>query len=262
MSIEQNRRVALHTLGVGIAAAWGASETVAVANETPDGALLGTDPSSLGVLMQRLERAPRRRDFKTVPMILNDPAQWDDEALREVMAYQPRTKQVWDNTKIDGPWLNLMRNSLNSQIWSFKHPSFLVVSATHGSAHFALYTQAIWDKYKIANLVGDKFASNTLIEDKVIPLGPGDYEDPKGPFSAGANSIPLLMRRGVVFMSCHNAIWEQAEKLIKEDANPDKLTHEALAAELTNHLIDGVVLTPGAVAVIPELQQVGFHYAT
>jgi len=37
--------------------------------------------------------------------------------------------------------------------------------------------------------------------------------------------------------------------------------HEA-AVELTNHLIDGVVLTPGIVATIPELQQVGFHYAT
>ena len=70
----------------------------------------------------------------------------------------------------------------------------------------------------------------------------------------------MLMRRGVVFMSCHNAIWEEAGKLIKGEINPDKLSHEALAAELTNHLIEGVVLTPGAVATIPELQQVGFHY--
>ena len=45
------------------------------------------------------------------------------------------------------------------------------------------------------------------------------------------------MRRGVVFMSCHNAIWEQAAALIKLNVNPDKLSHEALAAELTNHLV-------------------------
>jgi hypothetical protein len=43
--------------------------------------------------------------------------------------------------------------------------------------------------------------------------------------------------------------------------NPDKLSHEALAAELTNQLIDGAVLTPGMVGTIPELQQGGFHYA-
>jgi hypothetical protein len=69
------------------------------------------------------------------------------------------------------------------------------------------------------------------------------------------------MRRGVVFMSCHNAIWEQAAALIKLNVNPDKLSHEALAAELTNHLVPGAVLIPGAVGTMPELQQAGFHYA-
>jgi hypothetical protein len=39
-----------------------------------------------------------------------------------------------------------------------------------------------------------------------------------------------------------------------------ELSREALAAELTNHLIEGVVLTPGAVAAIPELQKVCLHY--
>jgi hypothetical protein len=69
------------------------------------------------------------------------------------------------------------------------------------------------------------------------------------------------MRRGVAFMACHNAIWEQAAALLKADVNPDKLSHETLAAELTNHLIPGVVLTPGAVGTLPELQLAGFHYA-
>ena len=68
------------------------------------------------------------------------------------------------------------------------------------------------------------------------------------------------MRRGVAFMACHNAIWEQAAKLVEMDLNPDRLSHPALAAELTNHLIEGVVLTPGAVAAIAELQQAGFRY--
>ncbi len=90
---------------------------------------------------------------------------------------------------------------------------------------------------------------------------PRNYEDPAGPFSGDDSSIPALMRRGVVFMSCHNAIWEQAAALIKTGINPDKLSHAALAAELTNHLVDGVVLIPGAGGTLLELQQVGFHYA-
>ena len=135
------------------------------------------------------------------------------------------------------------------------------MSATHGSAHLALYDPAMWNKYQLTKLAGDKFKTNTLIEEKkAASANPTDYEDEKGVFSPEDNSIPMLMRRGVVFMSCHNAIWEEAGKLIKDGVNPDKLSHEALAAELTNHLIEGVVLTPGAVATIPELQQVGFHY--
>ena len=257
------RRRTLQTMGLGLAAAGGAALSAGRASAaTPLGSpVLPEGAGTLKMLMERLAKAPRRRDFKTVPMILNDKDQWDDEALREVMAYRPNPKQVWDNTAIESPWLNLMRNSLNAQIWSFKHPDFLAVSLTHGSAHLALYDEAMWDKYQLTKLAGDKFKTNTLIEEKkAASADPKDYEDAKGVFSPDDNSIPMLMRRGVVFMSCHNAIWEQAGKLVEKGIDPDKLGQEKVAAELTNHLIEGVVLTPGAVATIPELQQVGFHY--
>jgi hypothetical protein len=216
----------------------------------------------LNALMERLAKSPRRRDFKIVPMILTNPDQWDHEALTEVVAYQPAPKQVWDNTEIAGPWLNLMRNALNAQIWSFKHPDFLALSATHGSAHLALYDQAVWDKYQLTRLTGEKFKINTLIEERqAASANPSNFQDPAGVFSPADNSIPALIRRGVVFMSCHNAIWEQAATLIEAGINPEKLTHEELAAELTNHLIPGVILTPGVVGTLPELQQAGFQYA-
>ncbi|WP_159013302.1 transcriptional initiation protein Tat [Acidisoma sp. S159] len=224
--------------------------------------LLPSDGTQLSALAATLAKAPRRRDFKTVPMILTTPDQWDSAALDAVIAYAPTPKQVWDNTDIGSPWLNLMRNSLNAQIWAFKHPDFLAVSATHGTAHLALYDQAMWDKYQLAKMVGPKFKTNTLILEK--PAGKtnaSDYEDPSGAFSPDDNSIPALQRRGVVFLACHNAIWEQTGKLIAVGANPDKLSHGALAAELTNHLISGIVLTPGIVGTLPELQRAGFFYA-
>ncbi len=62
-------------------------------------------------------------------------------------------------------------------------------------------------------------------------------------------------------MSCHNAIWEQAALLLKSGINPDKLSHSRLVAELTNHLIDGVVLIPSATGTLPDLQQLGFYDA-
>src|SRR3981189_1274180 len=120
----------------------------------------------------------------------------------------------------------------------------------------------MWDKYQLSRLAGEEFKTNTyIIEHKAAAADPANYEDPAGAFSSEDNSIPALMRRGVVFMCCHNAIWEQAAALIKTDVNPDKLSHDALAAGLYNDRVDGVVLIPGASATMPELQQVGFHYA-
>jgi hypothetical protein len=214
-------------------------------------------------LKKRLALAPRRRDFKTVPMILSHQEQWDHEALTEVLSYRPSPRQAWDNSDIGGPWLYLMRNALNSQIWSFRHPDFLAVSVTHGTAQLALYDRTIWDKYQLTSLAGDEFKTNTLItEPKRVVADSTDDEDWAGSLTAEDSSIPALMRRGVVFMSCHNAIWEHAALLLKSGINPDKLSHAQLAAELTNHLADGVVLIPGATGTLPELQEVGFHYAT
>jgi intracellular sulfur oxidation DsrE/DsrF family protein len=216
----------------------------------------------LSDLCAHLKETPRRRDFKTVPMILDHFDLWDAAALDEVIGYRGAYKQVWDNTAIDGPWLNFMRNSINAQIFSFRHPNFLAVSATHGTAHLALFDQPTWDKYQFGNLAGEKFKTNTLILPKPAPSAPSDFEDPNSVFGLAGDSIPALQSRGVVFLACHNAIWEMAANLLSLGVNPDHLPHEAIAAELTNHLIDGVVLTPGVVATIPELQRAGFQYVT
>ena len=156
-----------------------------------------------------------------------------------------------------------MRNNLNVQIHSFKRPDFLIVSATHASAHLAMYDQATWDKYQLSKLAGPAFAANIwIVEQKAASADPKNYQDPEGAFSPANNSIPALQRRGAVFFACHNSIWEQSEALIRNGSNPDKLSHEALAAELTNHLIPDAVLTPGAVVTLLYFQEAGYHYAT
>src|SRR5258705_8522980 len=261
--ISAGRRSVLRTVALTVATgAIGFASAPRPPWAAPKSSLTPAGATHLDALMKRLARAPRRRDFGTVPMILDHPEQWDHEALAEVLSYQPASKQAWDNTDIAGPWLNMMRNALNTQIWSFKHPDFLAVSVTHGAADLALYDETIWDKYQLTSLAGDDFKANTLIiERKAAAADPANYEDPAGPFSGDDGSIPALMRRGVVFMSCHNAIWEQAAALIKTGINPDKLSHGALSAELTNHLVDGGILIPGAGGTRLELQQVGFHYA-
>ncbi|MBU2808693.1 transcriptional initiation protein Tat [Acidithiobacillus ferrooxidans F221] len=225
------------------------------------GNLLPTGARSLKELGERLAKTPRRRDFKTVPMILTKPDEWDDAALREIIHYAGGPKQVWDNTDVSSPWLNLMRNSMNVQVWSFRHPDFLCVSATHGSAHWALYDDFIWNKY-LAQMTGGKWKDNEWIKQPpAAAADPANFESPEGVFSPGDNSVTVLQRRGAVFLGCHNGIWEITEGVIKKGINPDGLSHEQMAAEFTNHLIPGVILTPGVVGTLPELQLAGFQYA-
>lgn len=259
MTIDSSRRTALVSLGALAAgtAAFAASASHAATTER----IIPLGAPKLAELTERLRRAPRRRDLKTVPMILQQSDFWDNEALTEIIAYRGAHKQVWDNTNLAGPWLNLMRNSINAQIFSFGHKDFLVVSATHGTAHLALFDQPMWEKYELATLTGTGFKANTLAMPKPASAI-AQSEDPNSVFGPVGDTIPALQERGVVFLACHNAIWEVTAKLIASGKNPDHASHEAVAAELTNHLIDGVVLTPGIVATIPELQQAGFHYAT
>lgn len=257
-NLETSRRTALSVLGTGAVAA--ALVPISSASAATLPSLAPPNATAIKELMARLQKAPRRRDFKTVPMVLDHPDQWDEEALTEVIKYQGSPKQVWDQTELDSPWLNLMRNSMNTQIWSFGHKDFLIASATHGTAHLALFDQGVWDKYALSKMTNGKMNSNTLIEGSMPEAKGEDYQDVKGPDSSAGNNIPTLMRRGVVFIACHNAIWELAAKLIASGSNPDHLPQDQLAAELTNHLVPDVVLSPGAVGTIPELQHAGFHY--
>ena len=264
---SMSRRAALKNmmigLGAGLAAvgsghvAWASSGTSSAPAD-----LLPAGAATLKDLQKRLEKAPRRRDFKTVPMVLTDPSQWDEKALNEVLQYAGGPKQAWDNTSLKGPWLNLMRNAMNVQIWSFKHPDFLAVSATHGTAHLALYDDSLWEKYQFAKLTKGKYKTNIFIKDAQAPqTNPADFENPDGVFSPRGDSIAVLQKRGAVFLACHNEIWELTLSLHKTEVNPDRLTHAQMAAEFTNHLIPGAVLTPGIVGTLPELTLAGYQYA-
>jgi len=67
----------------------------------------------------------------------------------------------------------------------------------------SLYDQLTWDKYQLDRLAGDTFKRNTLIEETAAAAGdPANFEDPAGVFSPADNTIPALMRRGVVFLAC------------------------------------------------------------
>jgi hypothetical protein len=256
MNASPNRRQTL--MGMGVAAAALAVQNSAFAATPPS--LIPRDAMALTALTAQLAAAPRRRAFKTVPMIVTHDDQWDSEAFAALLAYRGGPRQLWHNLKLDGPWLELMDNAITAEVFSFHRPDFLAVSATHGSTGLALFDQAAWDKYKIASLAPGKIAKNTFILDKGNGGDPADIQKSDGVYGGDAVSIPYLMRRGVVFLMCHHAIWECAKALHANGANPDKLSIEELAADLTNHVLPQAIVVPGLVATIAELETAGFTY--
>ena len=260
MTFKADRRGALVSFGAGLMLSRLAQSSPVNAAVEPT--LEPPTAKNLRELSRVLAGIPRRRDFKAVPMILDKPDLWDAVPIAAVLAYKGGPKQAWDNTDLVGPWLNGMRNSMNAQIWSFKEPNFLCVSATHGSAHLALFDQDMWDKYQLAKLAGGNISRNTFIlAPPTASQAPADFQSTEGAFSSKDNSVLVLQRRGVVFMACHNTIGELAERLVGAGQNPDHLQADAIAAELTNHLIPDVVLTPSMEATLVKLQQSGFAYS-
>jgi len=60
--------------------------------------------ATLSELQGRLAKLPVRRDFKTVPLVLESTDTWDDAAIREVAAYRGGPRQVWDNKDLASGW--------------------------------------------------------------------------------------------------------------------------------------------------------------
>jgi len=222
--------------------------------------LIPRDAAALNALTSELATAPRRRAFKTVPMILTRDDQWDSEAFAALLTYRGGPRQVWHNRKLDGPWLGLMDNAITAEVFSFHHPDFLAVSASHNSTGLALFDQAAWDKYRLTGVAPGKIARNSFIVDKGNGGDPADIQKSDGVYGGDAVSIPYLMRRGAVFLMCHHAIWEFAKTLHTSGPNPDKLSTEELAADLTNHVLPEAIVVPGLVAAIAELETAGYTY--
>jgi intracellular sulfur oxidation DsrE/DsrF family protein len=214
----------------------------------------------LDELKQRLAAAPRRRIFGAVPFMVTSREQWDHEAAEAVLAYRNRALQVWECTEIGAPWLNLMREAINGQVFAHGNPGFLAVAAIHGSAHLALFDQVAWDTHGLSALAGGTAARNVFVTPRPRTSPSDGLQDVAGYYGPENNNIRTLQERGAVFIACHDSIHAIARTL-RQRAGGSGPSVDAIAADLTNNIIPGAVLVPSVVAFLVELQRVGFTYA-
>lgn len=246
MTNAPSRRTALQLLSVGTLLAGVTTAAALPANE------------DLAQLQQQLAAAPRRRSFTTVPFMVTSRDQWDHEAAEAVLSYRYRSLQTWECTEITAPWLNLMREAISGQVFAHGNPGFLAVAAIHGSAHLALFDQAAWDTHALARLSPAK--TNTFMQQKPGTSPADDIQDLAGYYGPDNNNIQTLQQRGAVFIACHDSIHAIA-RLLRQKAEDTGPSADAIAADLTNHLVPGAVLVPSVVAFLVELQRSGFTYA-
>jgi len=254
--VSISRRRTFGLLG-GAALLASVPQTVWAGDTTTGSDGLAPGAPMLSELSRRLAAAPRRRSFANVPFMIDRPELWDHEASALLLGYRGTRTQVWESSDIAAPWLNLMREAMNGQVFAHGHPDFLAVAAVHGSAHLALFSQDMWAKYSLAANVSDKPAENVFVRE-ASGVSPSDNRQKLGGFyGPGNNNIASLQRRGAVMVACHDSIHAIARGIVaKQGGDPD-----VIAADLTNNLIPGVVLVPSVVAYLIELQHAGFTYA-
>lgn len=251
-----DRRAALGLIGqVGLmigATAAGAADRTSDERRSPS--------EELDNFKKSLAAAPRRRNFKAVPFMVHDENLWDHEAAEIVLSYRYRTRQVWECTELGAPWLNLMREALNGQVFAHSNPGFLAVAALHGNAHLALFEQVAWDAYGLVSLAAKAATKNVFVAAKAGTSPLDDLQNLSGYYGPENSTIAALQERGMVFIACHDSIHAIARNVLHASGG-DVATADRVAADLTNHLIPDAVLVPSVVAFLVELQRAGYTYA-
>jgi hypothetical protein len=169
--------------------------------------------------------------------------------LYEAVAFKPT---LWNNVK----------NSFNGLQFGFGYPagSIIVAVAAHGPSSVYTYTDYLWSKYRIGDFYkltdanGAPMVSNAFLAKKAAVDDNADPDDENGMYQD--TSIEMLQQRGLIALTCHTAVEEQARQLVKKGYAPAGMAPSAVAADVLTHLIPGAIVVPSMVAAIAVLQAV------
>lgn len=168
----------------------------------------------------------------------------------------------------DARFLKNAKNSLTGLQFGSGVPAdqIQIVCALNGPANMLNYTDYVWQKYRIGELVkvDDPKTGQPAVRNIFYPSKAGasmhyTSEDPSSEDSAYQDfSVQSLQARGVRFLSCHSSTEEAARALIKQNsltAQPEEIVKDIHA-----HALPGVIIVPALSAALALLQCDG-HYS-
>jgi len=175
-------------------------------------------------------------------------------------------RQVWEAVAFHPPLFINMKNGLNGLRFGFGYPAdrITMVFAPHGPSSAFTYSDYVWQKYRIGEFFGLKDSSGKIIESNIYLRPASAFESVSDPDDAQSvfqdTAIATLQSRGVVFLTCHTAVEEQARAIVKGGFAPAGMSASDVADDILTHLIPGAHVVPAMVAAIAELQQ-RYHYS-
>lgn len=194
----------------------------------------------------------RKADFDEAGFVrlVNKPA--DVRIVIEAVSFHP---PVFANIK----------NALNGLEFGFGYPEnrISIVFAPHGPSSAFTYSDDIWSKYKLGDFFklkdasGNTIASNAFLAPAKPPSSSSDPDDETSMYQD--TSIQTLQKRGVIFLTCHTAVEEQARALVKAGNAPSGMNAAQVAQDILTHLIPGTHVVPSMMGTIMVLQQ-RYHY--
>jgi hypothetical protein len=187
-------------------------------------------------------------------------ADFDEQAFAGIVGRPAQIRQLYEAVSFQPGVLGSVKNSFNGLQFGFGYPadSVAIVLAGHGPSAVYGYGDYLWRTYRL----GEFFK---LLDAAGQPVRSNAYLNARAPFDTHANpdddagmyqdaSIATLQRRGMIVLTCHAAVEEQARALVRQGFAPAGMTPTAVADDILTHLISGAVVVPSMVATIAVLQ--------
>jgi len=194
---------------------------------------------------------------------------FDAAAFAKTVGRPAEIRQVVEAVAFRPSMLVNVKNALNGLQFGFGYPagSIAVALAGHGPSAVYAYADSVWSTYrlgeffKLSDAAGAPVVSNVFLQRRAPLDLRADPDDAASMYQDA--SIEMLQQRGLIVLTCHTAVEEQARAIVARGFAPSSMNAAEVAGDILTHLIPGAVVVPSMVAAIAVLQATyGYTYLT
>lgn len=216
-----------------------------------------------------LAAASRAAAAQAVPggtQLVERRADFNERGFAAIVGRDARIRQLYEAVAFKPTIWNNVKNSFNGLQFGFGYPAdkIAIVFAGHGPSAAYGYSDYVWQKYRIGeyfgltDAAGVPVASNVYLAAHAAIDPRATPDDDKGMYQD--TSIEMLQRRGLICLTCHTAVEEQARGIVKKGLSPAGASAADVADDILTHLIPGALVVPSMVATVAVLQA-RYHYS-